>query len=175
MENKFYNYFEVSLVELRNRISPLTQKFKDQRVEMLGAEKQLMRIKNITHTPKYTRVRFSVPSTEKKSKKYSVMIQVENVRPERFIEDMRNNNCKVSCTCRSFIWQGMAKTLTDIDASLIKVDIPDPVWGARHGTEPRVCKHLKGVLGAMNTFYPLIFDEVYKNRKKPAPIKRTKK
>ncbi len=166
MADKLYSYFEISIVDLRKLISPLTKKYKDIRTDLLGSEKQLMRIQNVTYSPKFTKVRFTVPSTEKKSKKYSVNVQVADVRPERFMEDMRNNNCKVSCSCKSFVWQGMAYTLTKLEASLIEVDIPDEVWGKRHGNEsPRVCKHLKGVLGSMNTFYPIIYGELEKKMK----------
>lgn len=78
----------------------------------------------------------------------------EEIGQKEMKEILEVSDVKVFSTAPAFHWQGMNVNISQLDASIYPTDIPNPVWGPRHGDAKGyfLDKHLYGLFNQIKFF-----------------------
>jgi len=93
-------------------------------------------------------------------KKWIKKKEWQTLKLDYFREVLDVIDLKLSCSCPSFLWQSHRYQLTQLDAAIYPIHIPDPVWGPRHNNSGGLCKHLVGVINFLKFSAPWLLQQI---------------
>jgi len=172
----------VTLNDLKSvdTISNFTQVWRKDRNRVMGAENITAKLIDcvIDEADRSVTFQFLTEATElgndpetfkikrNRSRTYEIQIKIleffdwldafegEKIGRKEINEILEVSNVQIFSTSPSFHWQGMNYNLSQIDASIYPTDIPNSVWGPRHGDPSGyfLDKHTYGLLRQISFF-----------------------
>lgn len=175
---------EFTLDQIRGQVSPIIQRTFGDRRKLIPANKGSLisdfdvneGIAYFLIEPTYTRKVKSVDPSNgdfKNDNSYVCEVQFTNwkdftpswdtVDLPKFREIVKSSDLKISCTCPHWWWGGLAYMWTELDVARYPCTIPAPYWEPKHMPGvPSLCKHLKEVLGRVQSQSNYVLSEIKK-------------
>jgi len=175
---------EFTLDQIRGQVSPIIQRTFGDRRKLIPANKGSLisdfdiddGIAYFLIEPTYSKKVSSIDPTNgdfRKDNSYVCEIQFTNWKEftpswdsidlPKFREIVKKSDLKISCTCPHWWWGGLAYMWTELDVARYPCTIPAPHWEPKHMPGvPSLCKHLKEVLGRIQSQSNFVLSEIKK-------------